>query len=47
MRAQGEHLIQFILPALKKNFGKFELVGVEEELYEDINKNIISKDLLI
>ena len=24
MRAQGKHLIQFILPALKKYFGKFE-----------------------
>ena len=36
MRTQGDHLIQFIIPALKKTFGKFELVEVEEELYENI-----------
>lgn len=36
MRTQGDHIIQFILPALKKYFGKFELVEVEEALYEDI-----------
>mgnify|MGYP003138224417 FL=1 len=41
MRVQGQHIIQFILPALKKNFGKFKLISVEEQLYEVIkNKNI-------
>ena len=42
MRTQGDHLIQFILPALKNTFGKFELVEVEEKLYEPILKQ--SKD---
>ena len=37
MRIQGDHLIQFILPALKRTFGKFELVEVEEKLYEDVD----------
>ena len=36
MRSQGDHLIQFILPALKRCFGTFELVEVEEELYESV-----------
>jgi hypothetical protein len=36
MRSQGDHIIQFIIPALQRYFGKFELVGVEEELYEVI-----------
>ena len=39
MRTQGDHIIQFILPALQRNFGNFELVGVEEELYENIDDN--------
>jgi len=41
MRSQGKHMIQFILPALKKYFGKFEMVSVEEQIYHKIeNKNI-------
>tara|TARA_R110000824_G_scaffold153926_17_gene325785 strand:+ start:2800 stop:3615 length:816 start_codon:yes stop_codon:yes gene_type:complete len=36
MRKQGKHLTQFILPGLKKTFGKFDLVSVEEKLYEDL-----------
>lgn len=36
MRSQGDHLIQFILPSLVKTFGNFELVEVEEKLYESI-----------
>ena len=36
MRSQGKHIIQFILPALKKYFGKFEMVSVEEQLYENM-----------
>ena len=40
MRSQGDYIIQFILPSLKKYFGKFELVQVEEKLYEPIlNQN--------
>ena len=41
MRQQGKHLTQFVLPALKKYFGIFEMISVEEKLYEIIeNKNI-------
>lgn len=36
MRDQGKHLTQFVLPALKKYFGKFELFAIEEEIYEPI-----------
>ena len=36
MRTQGDHIIQFILPSLVKTFGNFELVEVEEKLYESI-----------
>ena len=36
MRSQGDHIIQFILPSLVKTFGNFELVEVEEKLYESI-----------
>ena len=43
MRHQGKHLIQFILPALKSNFGKFKLISVEENLYEDIEGKIEKK----
>ena len=43
MRAQGKHIIQFILPALKRYFGKFELVSVEEQLYEPIENKKIEK----
>ena len=44
MRSQGKHIIQFILPALKKYFGKFELVSVEEQLYEPIENDKIDKN---
>ena len=43
MRSQGKHIIQFILPALKKYFGKFELYSVEEQLYELIENEKIDK----
>ena len=36
MRSQADHIIQYILPALKSYFGKFKLVEVEEKLYEHI-----------
>lgn len=38
MIPQGEHLAKLIFPALVAEFGKFELVGVEELIYEDIEK---------
>ncbi|QDP51415.1 MAG: hypothetical protein GOVbin630_113 [Prokaryotic dsDNA virus sp.] len=37
MRTQGDYIIQYILPSLKKYFGVFDLVGVEEELYVPIS----------
>ena len=36
MRSQGKYITQFILPALKRYFGEFKLVEVEEALYEPI-----------
>lgn len=36
MRLQGDFLVDKVLPALKSYFGKFELINVEEKLYEDI-----------
>ena len=36
MRSQGDHIIQYIIPGLKKYFGQFELVGVEEKLFVPI-----------
>ena len=37
MRTQGENLVDFILPALKKYFGSFELISVEEKLFENMD----------
>lgn len=36
MREQGKDLSSLILPSLKGQFGKFELVSAEEEIYEPI-----------
>jgi len=36
MRKQGDFLVDLILPALKEQFNKFEIVSVEEKLYEPI-----------
>ena len=36
MRIQGKGLIEYVLPAVKRYFGKFALVEVEEALYEDL-----------
>ena len=38
MLSQGDELSTHILPALNDFFGNFKLVGVEEQLYEDIKK---------
>ena len=43
MRKQGKHLTQFILPALKKHFGNFEMISVEEQIYETIENKTIDK----
>jgi len=34
MKEQGQNLVQYVLPALKSCFGTFELISVEEKLYE-------------
>jgi len=44
MRSQGKYIIKFILPALKKYFGKYELISVEEKLYESIENEKIDKN---
>ena len=38
MRTQGEKLTEYIMPALAQYFGKFEIFGVEEKLYEEMPK---------
>ncbi len=37
MRVQGKNLIQYVLPALDRYFDKYEVVSVEEPLYEDMS----------
>ena len=37
MRTQGDHLVRYVLPGLKKYFGQFELIDVEEKLYEPLD----------
>ena len=36
MRRQGDFLVDLILPALKDQFNKFEVISVEEKIYEPI-----------
>lgn len=40
MKTQGEDLVELILPALRIEFGKFELVAVEYSLYEDCKEDL-------
>ncbi len=37
MRSQGKDLVPLITPALKEEFGDFEVISVEEELYETLH----------
>tara|TARA_Y100001973_G_C5201338_1_gene337923 strand:+ start:1443 stop:2210 length:768 start_codon:yes stop_codon:yes gene_type:complete len=39
MRKQGDFLVDLILPALKDHFKKFEVVSVEEKIYEPIENH--------
>ena len=36
MRTQGDKLTEYVLPGLKKYFGNFKLISVEEKLFEPI-----------
>ena len=36
MRKQGNDIVEFVLPALTEYFGKYEVVSVEEPIYEPI-----------
>ena len=36
MRVQGDNIVEFVLPALTEYFGKYEVVSVEEPIYEPI-----------
>ena len=38
MRRQGDFLVDLILPALKDQFDEFEVISVEEKLYEPIEE---------
>lgn len=37
LRHQGKELIPYVLPSLEEKFGKFEIIGSEFQLYEDID----------
>ena len=38
MRIQGKNILSFILPTLKETFKNFEVISVEEELYESLDE---------
>ncbi len=38
MRGHSKNIISYILPEVKKYFGKFSVVSVEEELFEDLDE---------
>ena len=38
MKEQGEQLFEFVLPALREKFPGYEVVSVEELLYEEITE---------
>ena len=46
MRVQGNILSPLAIPALKEFFGEFEIVSVEEELYETIDDNFDFKGFI-
>tara|TARA_B100002019_G_scaffold265934_1_gene255826 strand:+ start:1000 stop:1779 length:780 start_codon:yes stop_codon:yes gene_type:complete len=39
MRSQSKNIISFILPAVKKQFKNFNLISIEEKLFETIEDN--------
>jgi len=41
MRVQGKNMLSLILPALKETFTNFEVVSVEEELYESLDETTL------
>lgn len=46
MRKQGNKILSFILPAVKKTFGSFEVVSVEEDLYIPIEEDLYFKGFI-
>lgn len=46
MRKQGDKILSFILPAVKKTFGSFEVVSVEEDLYIPIEEDLYFKGFI-
>ena len=42
MRRQGDFLVDLILPALKEQFNEFEVISVEEKIYEPIENQDIN-----
>jgi len=39
MRSQGKNMLSFILPSLKKTFANFEVISVEESLFETLEES--------
>ena len=37
MRTQGDNIVEFVLPALSEYFGEYEVVSVEEPIYQPIS----------
>ena len=46
MRKQGDKILSFILPAVKKTFGSFDVVSVEEDLYIPIEEDLYFKGFI-
>ena len=47
LRKQGDVLAPLSMDALKDYFGEFEVVSVEEQLYEPIKDAVVSSELII
>jgi len=46
MRSQGENMLSYILPAVKKTFSSFEVVSIEEDLYIPIEDKLHFKGFI-
>jgi len=46
MRSQGENMLSYILPAVKKAFSSFEVVSIEEDLYIPIEDKLHFKGFI-
>tara|TARA_A100001391_G_scaffold174440_1_gene136863 strand:- start:687 stop:1454 length:768 start_codon:yes stop_codon:yes gene_type:complete len=46
MRKQGNKMLSYILPAVKKTFGSFEVISIEEDLYIPIEQDLHFKGFI-